>query len=95
MTYRAVMDKIRTKKRAVHIFHTADRSVSIRMMDVGDGHSIYVGNEAIRRYPVVVLHGGPPARVAARRSALFLNPEKYHVILFVTGCGRSKARLRQ
>ncbi len=61
------------------------------MLEVGDGHTLYVeevGNPI--GYPVIVLHGGPGGGCspAMRR---FFDPEKYRVILFdQRGCGRSR-----
>ena len=62
-----------------------------RMIDAGEGHSLYVeqsGNP--NGQPVVVLHGGPGggSSPAMRR---FFNPEHYRIILFdQRGCGRSR-----
>ncbi|WP_298499106.1 prolyl aminopeptidase [uncultured Maritimibacter sp.] len=62
-----------------------------RMLDVGDGHTIYVEQCGARDgIPVVVLHGGPGGGCspAMRR---FFDPEKYRIILFdQRGCGRSR-----
>lgn len=61
------------------------------MLEVGDGHSLYVeqcGNPD--GMPVIVLHGGPGGGCSPfmRR---FFDPEFYHVILFdQRGCGRSR-----
>ena len=61
------------------------------MMEVGEGHTLYVeevGNPA--GIPVVVLHGGPGGGCspAMRR---FFDPETYRAILFdQRGCGRSR-----
>lgn len=61
------------------------------MLDVGDGHQIYVeesGNPGGR--PVVVLHGGPGGGCSPfmRR---FFDPGHYRAILFdQRGCGRSR-----
>ncbi len=61
------------------------------MLDVGDGHTLYVeevGNPG--GHPVVVLHGGPGGGCspAMRR---FFDPEEYRVVLFdQRGCGRSR-----
>ncbi len=61
------------------------------MLEVGDGHTLYVeevGNPD--GFPVVVLHGGPGGGCspAMRR---FFDPEKYRVVLFdQRGCGRSR-----
>lgn len=61
------------------------------MVDVGDGHSLYVeqcGNPDGR--PVLVLHGGPGGGCSPfmRR---FFDPDHYRVVLFdQRGCGRSR-----
>jgi proline iminopeptidase len=61
------------------------------MLDVGDGHRIYVEQcghpDGV---PVVVLHGGPRRRVQPRDAALF-RPRITAIILFdQRGCGRSR-----
>ncbi|MBU2981074.1 prolyl aminopeptidase [Lentibacter algarum] len=62
-----------------------------RMIDAGEGHSLYVeqsGNP--NGQPVVVLHGGPGGG-ASPTMRRFFNPEHYRIILFdQRGCGRSK-----
>jgi len=61
-----------------------------RMLDVGDGHRLYVersGNPD--GIPVVVLHGGPGggSSPAMRR---YFDPARWHIVLFdQRGCGRS------
>ncbi len=61
------------------------------MVDVGDGHMVYVeqcGNP--NGMPVVVLHGGPGGGCspAMRR---FFDPDAYRIVLFdQRGCGRSR-----
>ena len=61
------------------------------MLEVGEGHTLYV--EEVGRpdgIPVVVFHGGPGGGCspAMRR---FFDPDKYRVILFdQRGCGRSR-----
>lgn len=61
------------------------------MMDVGDGHSIYVeqcGNP--NGAPVVVLHGGPGGGCSPMMRRFF-DPDVFRVVLFdQRGCGRSK-----
>ena len=61
-----------------------------RVMDVGDGHRIYVeqsGNPA--GLPVIVLHGGPGGG-SSPMMRRFFDPETYRIILFdQRGCGRS------
>ena len=62
-----------------------------QMLDVGDGHLVYLeesGNP--QGIPVIVFHGGPGggSSPAMRR---FFNPEAYRIILFdQRGCGRSR-----
>lgn len=62
-----------------------------RMLDVGDGHQIYVeqcGHPQGR--PVIVLHGGPGGGSSPfmRR---FFDPRHYRIVLFdQRGCGRSR-----
>lgn len=85
------MDKVLGQKRAVaHLYPPID-PFDQRMLDVGDGHSVYV--EQCGRpdgIPVVVLHGGPGGGCspAMRR---FFDPDTYRIILFdQRGCGRSR-----
>jgi len=54
------MDKYRGQKNAAHFLYPPIDPFDRRMLDVGDGHVLYVeqsGNPEGR--PVVVLHGGP------------------------------------
>ncbi len=61
------------------------------MLNVSDGHELYVeecGNP--KGKPVVFLHGGPGAGITPKHRQNF-HPEKYRVILFdQRGCGKSK-----
>ena len=60
------------------------------MLDVGDGHQLYIeqcGNP--NGQPVVFLHGGPGGG-CSENDRRFFDPEQYHIILFdQRGCGRS------
>lgn len=60
------------------------------MLDVGDGHTIYVeesGNP--KGQPIVYCHGGPGAATKAKDRQLF-DPKRYRIILFdQRGCGQS------
>ncbi|MEO8531449.1 MAG: prolyl aminopeptidase [Deltaproteobacteria bacterium] len=62
-----------------------------RMLDVGDGHLIYVeqcGNPSGE--PVLVLHGGPGGGCSPMMRRYF-DPQRYRIILFdQRGCGRSR-----
>lgn len=85
------MDKNAGQKSASQHLFAQTAPFNTRMLDVGDGHTIYVeqcGNP--NGVPVVVLHGGPGGGCspAMRR---FFDPDVYRIILFdQRGCGRSK-----
>lgn len=85
------MDKFSGQKRAAaHLFPPID-PYDQRMLDVGDGHQIYVeqcGNP--KGAPVVVLHGGPGGGCSPAMRRYF-DPEDWRIILFdQRGCGRSR-----
>ena len=85
------MDKYPDQKRAVQYLYPPIDPFDQRMLDVGDGHSIYVeqcGNP--NGLPVVVLHGGPGGGCSPAMRRYF-NSDIYRVILFdQRGCGRSR-----
>lgn len=62
-----------------------------QMIDVGDGHSLYVEQSGRPDgVPVVVLHGGPGGGCSPAMRRYF-DPAVYRVILFdQRGCGRSR-----
>jgi len=85
------MDKVLQQKSAVAHLYPGIDPFDQRMLDVGDGHSVYVeqaGNpEGI---PVVVLHGGPGGGCSPAMRRYF-DPDVYRVVLFdQRGCGRSR-----
>lgn len=85
------MDKFSGQKRAVaHLYPPID-PFDQRMLDVGDGHHIYVeqaGNPD--GAPVIVLHGGPGGGCSPAMRRYF-DPELWRIILFdQRGCGRSR-----
>ncbi|MDF1668042.1 MAG: prolyl aminopeptidase [Roseovarius sp.] len=85
------MDKSSDRKTAIQYLYPPIEPFDRRMLDVGDGHSIYVeqsGNPDGK--PVVVLHGGPGggSSPAMRR---YFDPAVYRIVLFdQRGCGRSR-----
>lgn len=85
------MDKFPEQKTAVQYLYPPIEPFDRRMMDVGEGHHIYVeqsGNPEGR--PVVVLHGGPGGGCSPAMRRYF-DPEHYRIILFdQRGCGRSR-----
>ncbi|THH34678.1 prolyl aminopeptidase [Aliishimia ponticola] len=85
------MDKYPDQKRAVQYLYPPIDPFDQRMLDVGDGHSVYMeqcGNP--NGLPVVVLHGGPGGGCSPAMRRYF-DPEVYRVILFdQRGCGRSR-----
>jgi proline iminopeptidase len=85
------MDKVSGQNRAVaHLYASLD-PYEQHMLDVGDGHHIYVeqcGNP--NGIPVVVLHGGPGGGCSPAMRRYF-DPDLYRIILFdQRGCGRSR-----
>ncbi len=85
------MDKFSGQKRAVQYLYPPIDPFDQRMMDMGDGHSIYVeqcGNPHGK--PVIVLHGGPGGGCSPAMRRYF-DPNAYRIILFdQRGCGRSR-----
>ncbi len=85
------MDKYPDQKRAVQYLYPPIDPFDQRMVDMGDGHRIYVeqsGNPD--GIPVVVLHGGPGGGCSPAMRRYF-DPDAYRVILFdQRGCGRSR-----
>ncbi len=85
------MDRISGQKRAAAYLYPPVDPFDQRMLDVGDGHSIYVeqcGNPS--GMPVVVLHGGPGGGCSPSMRRYF-DPAVYRIILFdQRGCGRSR-----
>jgi len=84
------MNKFMGQKRAVQYLYPAIDPFDQQMIEVGDGHRVYVeqsGNPNGR--PVIVCHGGPGggSSPAMRR---FFCPKTYRIILFdQRGCGKS------
>ncbi len=85
------MDKVSGHKSAVQYLFPPVEPFDRRMMDVGDGHSIYVEQSGHPDgLPVVVLHGGPGGGCSPAMRRYF-DPAIYRIILFdQRGCGRSR-----
>ena len=85
------MDKYPDQKRAVQYLYPPIDPFDQRMIDVGNGHSIYMeqcGNPSGQ--PVVVLHGGPGGGCSPAMRRYF-HPDHYRIVLFdQRGCGRSR-----
>lgn len=85
------MDKFLDQKRAVQYLHPPVEPFDRRMLDVGQGHQVYVeqcGNPD--GLPVVVLHGGPGGGCSPAMRRYF-DPRVYRMVLFdQRGCGRSQ-----
>ena len=85
------MDKVLSQKSAVHYLHPPIDPFDQRMVEVGDGHVIYMeqsGNPEGR--PVIVFHGGPGGGCSPAMRRYF-DPKFYRIILFdQRGCGRSR-----
>lgn len=85
------MDKFSDQKRAVQYLYPPVDPFDQRMLDVGQGHRVYVeqcGNPS--GIPVIVLHGGPGGGCSPAMRRYF-DPAIFRVILFdQRGCGRSR-----
>ncbi|MFV0243996.1 MAG: prolyl aminopeptidase [Qingshengfaniella sp.] len=85
------MEQFAGHKTGSHILYPAVDPFDQRMLEVGDGHRLYVEQcgqpDGI---PVVVLHGGPGGGCSPAMRRYF-DPDVYRVILFdQRGCGRSR-----
>ncbi|EKE44629.1 proline iminopeptidase [Oceaniovalibus guishaninsula JLT2003] len=85
------MDKAAGQNGAAALLYPRIDPFDQRMLDVGDGHRVYV--EQCGRpdgVPVVVLHGGPGGGCSPSMRRYF-DPSVYRVVLFdQRGCGRSR-----
>ena len=85
------MDKFAGQRSAVQYLYPPIEPFDRQMMDVSEGHSIYVeqsGNPG--GLPVVVLHGGPGGGCSPAMRRYF-DPRIYRIVLFdQRGCGRSR-----
>ncbi|MCF1708147.1 prolyl aminopeptidase [Tabrizicola sp. J26] len=85
------MDQRSGQKRAVEYLYPPIEPFDQRVIDMGDGHRIYVeqcGHPAGK--PVIVLHGGPGGGCSPAMRRYF-DPSVYRVVLFdQRGCGRSR-----
>lgn len=85
------MDHRSGQKRAVEYLYPAIDPFDQRVLDVGDGHRVFVeqcGNPS--GIPVLVLHGGPGGGCSPAMRRYF-DPAVFRVVLFdQRGCGRSR-----
>lgn len=85
------MDHRSGPKRATDYLYPPVEPFDQRVLDMGDGHRIYVeqcGNP--QGVPVLVLHGGPGGGCSPAMRRYF-DPAHYRVVLFdQRGCGRSR-----
>ncbi len=85
------MDKSAGHDSAAQALYPVAAPFDQRLLDVGDGHRLYVEQAGHPDgVPVVVLHGGPGGGCSPTMRRFF-DPNTYRVILFdQRGCGRSK-----
>jgi len=85
------MDHRSGQKRAVEYLYPPIDPFDQRVMDMGDGHRVYVeqcGNP--QGIPVLVLHGGPGGGCSPAMRRYF-DPKVFRAVLFdQRGCGRSR-----
>ncbi|MEO0829570.1 MAG: prolyl aminopeptidase, partial [Pseudomonadota bacterium] len=85
------MDRRAGQKSAVQYLYPSIDPFDQRMIDVGDGHRVYVEQCGDPNgLPVIVLHGGPGGGCSPAMRRYF-DPSQYRVVLFdQRGCGRSR-----
>ena len=85
------MDKVMSPKSVAAYLYPGIDPFDQRMLDVGDGHRVYVEQCGNRDgIPVVVLHGGPGGGCSPAMRRYF-DPDVFRVVLFdQRGCGRSR-----
>ena len=85
------MDRVAGQKRTASYLYPQIEPFDQRLMDVGDGHRIYVEQcGQPDGLPVIVLHGGPGGGCSPAMRRYF-DPSVYRMILFdQRGCGRSR-----
>ena len=85
------MDKVADQKRASAHLYPPLEPFDQRMLDVGDGHRVYVEQCGHPQgIPVIVLHGGPGGGCSPAMRRYF-DPASYRIVLFdQRGCGRSR-----
>lgn len=85
------MDKFSGPRNAADYLYPQIEPYDRRMLDMGDGHQLYMeqsGNP--EGSPVIVFHGGPGGGCSPAMRRYF-EPEHYRIILFdQRGCGRSR-----
>ena len=85
------MDQRSGQKRAVEYLYPPIDPFDQRMIDMGDGHRVYV--EQCGRpdgIPVIVFHGGPGGGCSPAMRRYF-DPRVFRIVLFdQRGCGRSR-----
>jgi len=84
------MDKLAVQNNVNQMLYPPIHPYDTRVLEVGDGHEVYVeqcGNPD--GLPVVVLHGGPGGGCSPYMRRFF-DPKIYRIVLFdQRGCGRS------
>lgn len=85
------MDKNPDQKRSVQYLYPPIDPFDQRMLEVGQGHSLYVEQcGKPNGIPVVVLHGGPGGGCSPAMRRYF-DSSRYRIVLFdQRGCGRSR-----
>jgi len=85
------MDHRSGQKRAVEYLYPPVEPFDQRVIDMGDGHRVYVEQcGSPDGVPVLVVHGGPGGGCSPAMRRYF-DPEVYRVVLFdQRGCGRSR-----
>ena len=85
------MDQRSGQKRAVEYLYPPIDPFDQRVIDMGDGHQVYVEQCGHPNgQPVIVFHGGPGGGCSPAMRRYF-DPRHYRIVLFdQRGCGRSR-----
>jgi len=85
------MDRVPDHRNAASHLYPPVEPFDQRVMDMGDGHRVYVEQCGHPQgIPVVVLHGGPGGGCSPAMRRYF-DPRSYRIVLFdQRGCGRSR-----
>ncbi len=85
------MDRVAGQKSALHYLYPSIEPFDRCLLDVGDGHKLYVEQSGRPDgIPVIVLHGGPGGGCSPAMRRYF-DPDHYRIVLFdQRGCGMSR-----
>jgi len=85
------MDKVLSQKSAVHYLHAPIDPFDQRMIEVGEGHVIYMEQSGNPDGQLFLFFEGGPGGGCSPAMRRYFDPSHYRIILFdQRGCGRSR-----